>query len=145
MSSFTNPIILSFSPLVPTGCSILVYGFTFYVKWDDETDYVEVPALMTTDGLSMPKALMFLFRKYDSRTIKAALVHDYLYKFRVVKSTVNPAHVCTRKEADVIFYKAISIGCRSSNGLRRFLWKSRCLLAYWALRVFGRLAWNRYR
>ena len=142
MSDFTRPAILSFSKHVPAGCSILVYSFVFYVDWDDETDFVSVPALMVTDGLSCPSFIAWMFRKYDSRTLKAALIYDFLYRFNVIKSTVDVPRICTRKEADVIFYRAILLACRSSNARRLFSWKVRCMAAYYALRVFGGLAFK---
>ena len=102
----------------------------------DGTDYV-IPKGFDFDGASVPKFLATFLSPVGVLLI-AGLVHDYAYKHRVLvhkgkKKTTEPM---SQKEADQIF-RDVNIDV---NG---FVFMN--LLAYWALRVAGFVAWNGHR
>lgn len=89
-----------------------------------------------TDGASASwfKAII---SPLDRRWALAALIHDALY---VLKQT-------TRKEADLIFLNIMSEAIRIlyRNPLARFYQTTKALIAYHAVRQFGRWHWNRIK
>lgn len=94
------------------------------VVWRDRT--LLIPAGFQSDGASVPQFLWSsVSPAIDPRTIRAAIVHDYLYR-------TAPAG-WTRKDADDLFYDF----CRQ-DGLS--WWKSQ--KAYWGVRCFGGSAWR---
>ena len=85
-----------------------------------------VPAGFESDGASVPRFLWAsVTPAIDHRTIRGAIVHDYLYRR-------TPAG-WTRKEADELFYDLIR-----EDGLG--WWASQ--KAYWGVRLFG---WTAYK
>ncbi len=78
-----------------------------------------------TDMASVPRALWSIYSPHDTRTIKAAILHDYMYKFNTG---------LTRRECDVIFYYGLIQGgfprCKA--------WKY-----YLAVRGFGWMFYKR--
>ena len=76
------------------------------------------------DGCSIPRALWRLCGEpFEAPRVSAALAHDWLYA----------AHVCDRETADGIFReicKMVGVGAIRRN------------VEYWALRMFGGVAWK---
>lgn len=94
---------------------------------------ITVPAGFKSDGASVPEFLWDdVSPAIDPRTIRAAIIHDFIYR-------THPEG-WTRKMADDLFYDL----CRA-DGL--CLYKAQ--KAYWGVRMFGGYAWNesyaRYR
>ena len=87
---------------------------------------VVVPVGFQCDGASVPRFLWSTVSpQVDPRTLRGAVVHDYLYR--------NLVPGWTRKEADELFYELIR-----AVGLS--WWKSQ--KAYWGVRLFGSGAWQ---
>ena len=85
-----------------------------------------VPAGFECDGASVPRFLWSsVSPAIDPRTIRAAVVHDYLYR--------NAPENWTRKDADELFYDFIR-----EDGLS--WWASQ--KAYWGVRMFGGSSWQ---
>ena len=95
------------------------------VTWREKN--VTVPAGFKCDGASIPRFLWSsVSPAIDPRTLRGAVVHDYLY--RTAPENWN------RKEADDLFYDLIR-----EDGLG--WWKSQ--KAYWGVRMFGSSSWSR--
>ena len=95
----------------------------FYVTMEG-TKFI-VPSGFITDFASVPRGLWNIFPPHG-RYSKAAVLHDYLYRFSKL----------TRKRCDEIFLE-----CMTAIGvpyIKRYL-------MYWGLRVGGWAAWNSYR
>lgn len=86
---------------------------------------VTVPEGFESDGASIPRFFWRIITPADCRIIRAAFVHDYLYR----KQPKN----WTRKDADDLF-RVLCI----RDGLSAFT--ANCL--YYALRLFGGGAWK---
>ncbi len=85
-----------------------------------------VPKGFSCDGCSVPEFLWIsVSPKIDERTLRGAIVHDYLYR--------NTPEGWTRKEADLLFYDFIR-----ADGLN--WWKSN--KAYYGVRLFGSSSWQ---
>ena len=94
------------------------------VRWRDHV--VTVPEGFECDGASVPRFLWSsVSPQIDPRTLRGAVVHDYLYR--------NAPHDWTRKEADELFYDFIR-----EDGLA--WWTAQ--KAYWGVRLFGGGAWR---
>lgn len=109
----------------------LVKKFTYRIGSRYSRRFVNVPKTFETDWASVPRFLFFLpdWATYS----KAPVLHDWLYHSKHVQG--KPI---TRKEADDIFWEAMLVDWRrhrSRHALAR--------LEYWAVRVFGFLAWRR--
>lgn len=79
-----------------------------------------VPKDFITDLASVPRVMWSLYPPNDSRTIRASIIHDYLYS-GVAK--------ITRREADTILFDALI-----SQGVSKYT-----AFKYWAaVRLFGR-------
>lgn len=96
---------------------------------------------MVTDGLSGPWIIRGLFRRWDQRTILAAIIHDRDYYLQIE----------SRQFVDKKFYKNLLAGgepwIMRSKTLRPWRivnWYARCILAYWSLRAFGWIAWRNH-
>ena len=100
------------------------------------TDYV-IPKGFDFDGASVPKFLA-TFLSPVGVLLVGGLVHDYLYKHRVLvhKGKKTTTEKMTQKESDEIF-RDVNIDV---NG---FVFMN--LLAFWTLRVAGFVAWNGHR
>ena len=120
MSSFTSPLVVS--PL-PDGRSWrLVYQFGYDVGHKDSGDRITVPIGFVTDFASTPPAIWWIIPPWGQYG-KAAVIHDYLYQ----------THKRTRKQADDIFREGMVV--LQVNPVRVFL-------MYWAVRLFGWLAYR---
>ena len=116
MRSFTTPLVVS--PMPDGRKWRLVYSF----RYRTNGRLIAVPSGFITDFASVPFPLWWLIPSWG-KDGKAAVVHDYLYQEKTV----------TRKEADDIFREAmIELGV---SGWRVFL-------MYWAVRLFGWMAWK---
>jgi len=100
----------------------LVNQFTYHIGSKYSNDYIHVPADFITDFASIPWVL-WAFLPAWGKYGKAAVLHDWLYQ----------THCKTRKEADDIFYKAMLV-----SGTKE--WKA--WIMYYAVRIFGWLAWH---
>ena len=152
MSSFTEPIKASFDPDLAPGVARLYPAWVYYLDWDDESEYVNMPAGQISDGLSGPWFLRWMFRKWDQRTIKAARAHDELYDNPYLMSTISAlCRPISRKTADDLFLEMVLLGGskwiqRSKwSRYRAWNWRTRAKIAYLALRAFGWIAWNKHR
>ena len=95
------------------------------VTWNNKT--VTVPAGFQSDGCSVPEFLWdTVSPQLDPRTLRAAIVHDYLYRECVPN--------WTRKEADELFYDFMV-----TDGMSKF----KAGLAYYGVRWFGGGNWRR--
>lgn len=83
-----------------------------------------VPKHFKTDLASIPRPLWAIYAPNDSRTIPAAILHDYMYRFKAG---------VTRKESDDIFYRALI-----ESGTR----KRRAIKYYIVVRLFGGFFYN---
>lgn len=94
------------------------------VRWRDRE--LTVPSGFECDGASVPRLLWSsVSPRIDPRTLRAAVVHDYLYR------TAPPGW--SRRDADELFYDFIR-----EDGLS--WWAAQ--KAYWGLRLFGGSAWR---
>ena len=94
------------------------------VSWKNKT--VTVPAGFQSDGCSVPEFLWdTVSPQIDPRTLRAAIVHDYLYR--------NALPGWTRKEADELFYDFMV-----EDGMSKF----KAGIAYYGVRWFGSTNWK---
>ena len=96
---------------------------------DFEWHGIVVPAGFVTDFASIPRPL-WSFINPVGRIKAAAIVHDYLY----YKQGILVDRDLTRKECDKEFLKIMRV--------LKMMWIKR-QSAYWALRWFGWIAWNK--
>ena len=121
MSSFTTPLVVS--PLPDGRRWKLIFQFGYDVGYKGSGDRITVPAGFVTDFASSPPAVWSIIPPWGKYG-KAAVVHDYLYQTKAR----------TRKEADDIFREGMVV--LKVDPVRVFL-------MYWAVRLFGWLAWPR--
>lgn len=94
------------------------------VTWNGRT--VTVPAGFESDGCSVPEFLWdSVSPQLDPRTLRAAIVHDYLYR--------NALSGWTRKDADELFYDFMV-----EDGMSKF----KAGIAYYGVRWFGSGNWK---
>lgn len=86
------------------------------------------------DLASIPRAVWWAIAPFEL-SIVAPLIHDFLYDFdgSVPPESVDPDHVFTRKEADLIFRDLMRV-----EGVT--CWRR--VVAYRAVRWFGGRYWN---
>lgn len=86
-----------------------------------------VPAGFKSDGASVPRIFWrIVFPPGDSRALRAAIIHDYIYR-------THPAG-WTKEAADELFYDLLI-----EDGIGEFS----ASLAYWGVRLFGRSSWSK--
>lgn len=105
-------------------CLIPVEHYDFKLCSDfmvrvDHTIY-NIPKGFKTDLASVPRLLWAFYAPQDARTIPAAILHDYMYRFNVN---------VTRKQADDIFFHALVKGGTSHRTAIKY---------YLGVRCFGR-------
>ena len=94
------------------------------VRWQDRI--VTVPTGFQSDGCSVPEFLWnTVSPQIDPRTLRGAIVHDYLYR--------NCPADWVRKDADKLFYDTIK-----ADGFPGF----KAYLAYIGVRWFGGKNWR---
>ncbi|MBO5823157.1 MAG: DUF1353 domain-containing protein [Lentisphaeria bacterium] len=94
------------------------------VTWNGKT--VTVPAGFESDGCSVPEFLWdTVSPQLDPRTLRAAIVHDYIYRSSITN--------WTRLEADELFYDFMV-----EDGFPKF----KAGLAYYGVRWFGSGSWQ---
>ena len=94
---------------------------------------ITVPRGFGWDGASVPRFLWTLSGiRPDGLVRAAALVHDYLYRHR--GKVPGCYRHFSRKRADLLFHRMILDAGESKLTAYR---------AYWAVRLFGWLAWNK--
>lgn len=85
-----------------------------------------VPAGFKSDGASVPRIFWrIVFPPGDSRALRAAMIHDYIYR-------EHPTG-WTREAADELFHNLLI-----EDGVSAFS----ASLAYWGVRLFGRASWE---
>ena len=122
--SFTTPLVVS--PLPSGKRWELVFSFRYHVGSKYSRDIVAVPSGFRMDFASIPKFLWFL--PYWAKYSKASVLHDWFYQ----------KQDRTRKEADDIFLEAMLVSWRNHR-----LGKLLAHTFYWAVRLFGWIAWER--
>ena len=86
-----------------------------------------VPAGFKSDGASVPRFFWrAVFPPGDSRALRAAVAHDFIYR--------EHPFGWTRKEADALFYDLLR-----EDGTSWFSAQS----AYWGVRIFGGASWKK--
>jgi hypothetical protein len=98
----------------------LVYEFSFTTS---QGEVITVPPKFVTDLASVPR-LPIAFMLAGDTAPKSAVIHDYLYKFKI----------CEKERADAIFYEAMEI-----EGVS--LWRR--ILIYTGVRIGGRTTWEK--
>ena len=99
-----------------------------------DTEYV-IEKGFEFDGASVPKFLAMWLSPVGV-LLMGGLVHDYGYKYAELITSDNKVYKKTQKEMDLLFRDI----CIEQNGFKILNY-----LAYWSLRLFGFVAWNRHR
>jgi hypothetical protein len=120
MSKFTS--ILVVSPLADGKTWILHDSFSYDVGKEGSGDTIIVPDGFKTDFASVPRPLWWWLSPWGKHG-NAAVIHDFLYWMQT-----RP-----RRAADDIFLEAMTVLEVHSFDKR---------LMYWAVRIFGGLAWR---
>lgn len=102
---------------------IYVYEDTLR-KIGDKTK-VQIPKGFISDGASVPRLLWAIFPPFHRYT-ESAIIHDFLYKTQFID----------RKDCDKIF-----LDCMLEDGVNKIV----AYLFYYNVRLFGELAWNKYK
>jgi hypothetical protein len=114
---------ITLQPAPPAGVYALYYPIVFYAGGNKFV----IPAGFRTDGASIPRpAWITTGTPFDPRHIRAAIYHDYLYQ----------AGAIPRIRADILFRSTLLADGVSGYQAGKM---------YWALRLFGWMAWRRYR
>lgn len=124
VTNFSGPLRVEESPGAKW---VLIHALDYHGK----RQRFHIPAGFLTDFASTPRLLWSIFPPYG-RWVKAAVLHDYAYShpFSVDGEPI------TRKDADGLFRRVLGEeGCPG--------WRANVM--YWALRLFGWLAWNAAR
>jgi hypothetical protein len=105
-----------------------------YTYRDGETS-ITIPAGFVFDLSSVPRPFWSLIAPFEL-SIVAPLVHDVLYRHggKLPAGWVSPPRTYTRAEVDRMF--RLIMEAEDVSPWRR-------LLAYWAVRLFGRYAWRK--
>lgn len=130
--SFLTPLDLEF---IDGHLWSLTAPLEYHLGAVDGPEYVQVPTGFLTDFTSIPRGLWNLLPP-TGRYGKAAVVHDFLYQDRVIRSGTLVFRLCDRGEADKIFLEAM--------GVLGVGWLTRHTI-YAGVRLGGWLPWNRYR
>jgi hypothetical protein len=105
-----------------------------YTYRDGETT-ITIPAGFVFDLSSVPRPFWSLIAPFEL-SIVAPLLHDVLYRHggNLPAGWVSPPRAYTRAEVDRMFRRIME--AEEVSPWRR-------VLAYWAVRVFGRSAWRK--
>ena len=85
-----------------------------------------IPKGWCTDGASIPRALWWFASPFNGDYLPAAIIHDYLYLTQKI----------SRARADAIFYTMM---------IQAGVGWLKATIMYFAVRMFGWLAWNKNR
>ena len=141
MSTFTRPLHLEF---IDGKFWKLLAPFIYYVGKKHSDEFLLVRAGFTTDFASIPRFAWSIIGHPAGKHGKAAVVHDWLYRYPDDGLTipVAPTPACvqlptrTRRRCDQIFLEAMKV-------LGIGWWKRSTM--YCAVRVGGRGAWKKWR
>ncbi len=122
-NSFLTPLIVE---VMPGGKRFKLY-LDFTYLWKRLYIEIHVKRGFETDFASIPWIFRWLISKLG-RYNKPAVVHDAIYQNAI------PGHIFTRAEADLCFLDGMA-------DLGVVKWKR--TLMYWAVRLFGWLAWRK--
>ena len=101
-------------------------GNIFTLREDLHVEGITVPAGFSSDGASVPRFFWRLvFPPGDNKALRAAFVHDFLYR-------THPEG-WLREAADLMFLKLLT-----EDGMPKF----RAVLAWLGVRLFGGAAWK---
>lgn len=132
MAGFLSPLQLEY--LDGHYWEVLV-PFDYHIGAPDGIEHVIVPKGFITDFASIPRALWSVLSPTGSYG-KAAVVHDFLYKMRIVEAAGLQPRLVERGEADSIFREAMDVLC-----VRRLTrWT-----VYSGVRMGGWVPWKKYR
>lgn len=120
ISRFTE--VLTVSPLDDGKTWFTRREFGYDVRAEGSGDTIEVPVTFMTDFASVPRPLWVILPRWGKYG-NAAVIHDYCYW----------AQKRSRKESDAIFLEAM--GVLEVSPVVKYL-------MYWAVRIFGGLAWS---
>ena len=106
--------------------------FEYRLGSDDGSESIQIPIGFETDFASIPRGLWNIFPPTGGYG-KAAVVHDWLYRRRIITTGDGSTRLCNRGEADKILLEAMGV-----LGCSRFTrWT-----IYSAVRVGGHGAWQ---
>ena len=101
-------------------------GNVYTLREDLTYGGLTVPAGFSSDGASVPRFFWrVVFPPGDTRALRAAFLHDYIYR-------THPAG-WTKSAADELFRKLLIEDGVSRNSAN---------MAYWGVRLFGGSAWK---
>ena len=123
MSRFTD--ILLVSPLADGNTWVIMRDFGYEVGAAGSADHIDVAIGFQTDFATIPRPFWVILPKWG-RYGNASVIHDWLYWVQT-----RP-----RRQADAIFLEAMSV-LDVSTPVKYVL--------FWAVRLFGGLAWVRNR
>ncbi len=130
MSSFTSPLIVS--PTQDRQTWKLARQFSYHIGSKYSRNYIRVPEGFETDFASIPKILIWTF-PWWAKFSKPSIVHDWLYnRHQIMSDWIK------RKEADDVFLEAMLVDFRNHKSGKLVAY-----LEYFAVRIFGFLAWKR--
>jgi hypothetical protein len=121
MSRFTDVLVVS--PLADGKTWVILRDFGYDVGAEDSGDHIDVAIGFQTDFATIPRLFWVILPKWG-RYGNATVIHDWLYWLQT-----RP-----RREADAILLEAM--GVLDVTPLVK-------VAMYWAVRLFGGLAWYR--
>ena len=121
MSRFTDVLLVS--PLADGSTWVIMRDFGYDVGAEASGDHIDVAVGFQTDFATIPRPFWIILPKWG-RYGNATVIHDWLYW-----TQVRP-----RPQADAIFLQAM--GVLGVSGPVKYT-------LYWAVRLFGGLAWYR--
>ncbi|MBI4588221.1 MAG: DUF1353 domain-containing protein [Candidatus Rokubacteria bacterium] len=121
MSRFTDVLVVS--PLADGKTWVIVRDFGYDVGAEGGGDHIDVAIGFQTDFATIPRPFWVILPKWG-RYGNASVIHDWLYW----------AQTCPRREADAIFLEAMGV-LGVAPPVKHAM--------YWAVRLFGGLAWYR--
>ncbi len=121
MSRFTDVLLVS--PLADGSTWVIMRDFGYDVGAEASGDHIEVAVGFQTDFATIPRPFWIILPKWG-RYGNATVIHDWLYW-----TQARP-----RPQADAIFLEAM--GVLGVSGAVKYT-------LYWAVRLFGGLAWYR--
>lgn len=124
-----------------------VFGFTwgkpkwqilepFTYRLENGVEYVTVSRGFVTDFASIPMVVRALWRSPGGPWDKPAVIHDCLYKERVVHHVDGGSRLIDRAEADAIFLEAMGV-TGTPRGAKQSIYRG--------VRVGGWWAWRQHR